>query len=242
MLQPSQLRPQDLCDAVWVEGVSLGTTNRRAASCAVAKVEGHNLPSRQSLPSLSDFLFMSVAIAVQGFAGSHQKLLGICFVLLSFTRWRFVILFSCSYSAEAIVVVARWTLLWHYALQGLPFHVPTDVCHYLMLLLGWKGSRFKGSNGKQGKSSWAWSAVIPALVIWMNAPKRSEEAETPGHNLSNSSQPRILLLCRSVFARVQGCALVERFALQGGLSKAHLARVGQLAFLFLLCIYLPLQG
>ena len=50
MLQPSQLRPQDLCDAVWVEGVGPGT-NRRAAPCAVAKVEGHNLPSRQSLPS-----------------------------------------------------------------------------------------------------------------------------------------------------------------------------------------------
>ena len=50
MLQPSQLRPQDLCDAAWVEGVGLGT-NRRAAPCAVAKVEGHNLPSWQSLPS-----------------------------------------------------------------------------------------------------------------------------------------------------------------------------------------------
>ena len=71
----------------------------------------------------------------------------------------------------------------------------------------------------------------------MKAPKRREEAETPGHNLSNSSRPWILLLCRSVFARVQVCALVERSALQGGLSKVHLARVCQLAFLFLL--YLP---
>ena len=56
---------------------------------------------------MSGFLFMSVAIAVQGLAGSHHKLLGICFFPLSFTLWRFVILFSCSYSGEAIVVVAR---------------------------------------------------------------------------------------------------------------------------------------
>ena len=101
-------------------------------------------------------------------------------------------------------------------MQGLPFHIPTEVCHYLMLLLGWKGSRFKRGNSKQGKSSWALSAVTPALVMWMNAPKKREEAETPGHNLSSSSQPWILLLRRSVFARVQGCALVERFAVQGG--------------------------
>ena len=99
MLQPSQLRSQDLCDAAWVEGVGLGT-NRRAAPCAVAKVGGHNLPSWQSIAkflrleySCQDFLFMFVAIAVQGLAGSHHKLLGICSFLLSFTLWGFVILF-----------------------------------------------------------------------------------------------------------------------------------------------------
>ena len=97
---------------------------------------------------------MSVALGAQGLAGSLLKLLGICFFLLSFTL-RFVILFSCSYSGEAIVTVARGTLLWRYAMQGMPFHVPTEVCHYLMLLLGWKCSRFKGGNGKQVKSSWA---------------------------------------------------------------------------------------
>ena len=59
---------------------------------------------------MSDFLFMFVAIAVQGLAGSHHKLQALghmFFFLLSFTLWRFVILFSCSYSGEAIVVVAR---------------------------------------------------------------------------------------------------------------------------------------
>ena len=160
MLQPSQLRPQDLCDAAWVEGVGLGA-NRRAAPCAVAKVEGHNLPSWQSLPSLFAWNFhVRLPFHVCCYCGARvsritPQALGHMFFPLSFTLWRFVILFSCSYSGEAIVVVARWTLLWRYAMQGLPFHVPTEVCHYLMLLFGWKGSRFKGGNGKQGKSSWA---------------------------------------------------------------------------------------
>ena len=56
---------------------------------------------------MSDFLFMSVAIAAQGLAGSHHKLLGICSFLLSFTLWSFVILLSCFCKSEAIVVVAR---------------------------------------------------------------------------------------------------------------------------------------
>ena len=93
MLQPSLLRPQDLCDTVWVEGVGLGT-NRRAAPCAVAKMEGHNLPSWQSLPSFFAWsIHVRLPFHVCCYCGARAsritpQALGHMFFLLSFTEVR----------------------------------------------------------------------------------------------------------------------------------------------------------